>query len=238
MVIGMGGVAKRLAFLVPAVLLAGCATLAEAPEEPDGGPDRFAVAKFPIGTEPIGWNTSMVAARPRYGVTAPGYMLWVWDDVDTAHMTSAILYWGGAMVHPDASLMRLNGNYIRLGVVSRSSRTVNRAIPNPISPERQQDIAAYLARHPLREPGQVFVHGDAVLLLRHLPSIERAVGRPARTSLAHDDTMWAAWDNMLTRTHVIDALLSRGATRGSECWHVLYMGGQRITIANTIIDRR
>ena len=228
-------------FVVLGGLLSGCGTPARPPAPEILGTTHVTVL-FPVEIERrIGWDMGRVTDFPRNGVSAPGYRFWIWDNVQCpTHVTVALLYFGAVQECVFGTVFTLDGHRISVGAVGPTGREVNLNSPNPITPARERDIAAYIARHPLRRSGYVTVYGDSTLLLRHLTVLERAVGRPASIGIAAEGqaNMWLVWDDMYTRTHVIHTLLSRGAMQGSDCWHVLFMGGHRITISNTIVCPR
>jgi len=226
-------------FVVLGGLLSGCGTTARPAPEVLGTTHVTVLFPAAIGHR-IGWDMSRVTDSPRNGVSAPGYRLWIWDNVQCpTHVTVALLYFGAVQECASGTVFSLDGHRISVGAVGPTGREVNFNSPSPITPARERDIAAYIARHPLRESGYVTVYGNSNLLLRHLTTLERAVGKPASIGITEGQAnMWLVWDDMYTRTHVIDTLLSLGAMQGSACWHVLLMGGHRITLSNTIICPR
>lgn len=181
-----------------------------------------------------------VTDSPINGVSAPGYRLWIWDNVQcSTHVTVALLYFGAVQECLSGTVFSMDGHRISVGAVGPTGREVNLNSTSPISRDMERGIAEYLARYPLRQPGYVVVYGNRALLLRHLTALERAVGEPANVGVAEGQgNVWLVWNDRFTRTQIINTLLARGAVQGSDCWHVLFMGGHRITLANTIICPR
>ncbi|MCL2191933.1 MAG: hypothetical protein FWB78_00875 [Treponema sp.] len=236
----MGKLMGLIVFVVLGGLLSGCGTVARTPP-PEVLGTTHVVVMFPAEIERrMGWDMGRVTDFPRNGVSAPGYRLWIWDNVQCpTHVTVALLHFGAVMDCGSGTVFTLDGHRISIGAVGPTEREVNLNSSSPITPTREREIDAYIARHPLRESGYVTVYGNSTLLLRHLTVLERAVGRPASIGITEGQAnMWLVWDDMYTRTHIIETLLSRGAMQGSDCWHVLLMGGHRITLSNTIVCPR